>query len=148
MLSFRYAKGFLLFIYVLLCVSVIVACDKTRESTKKSVSLVGEYRLVVGDPQFLKDKRGYKDQINVRGDGTFSHVCERDGVVIHELSREKWSFDGKNIHFSTYRDCLGVWPKAKDDRPEGASLIVELTDPVVILLSPDLNIYYEKVLKK
>lgn len=118
-------------------------CSQSGDVASDRGKLVGSYRLVVGTNQPVTRKDFESSVLKLSADGTFIQECRYAGGDTHSVSGT-WSYSNRNVQFSVFRDCAGVWPRSPDGRDVSASLIVELTSPISILLSPDINVRYER----
>ena len=105
--------------------------------------LTGTYDLVVGANQMVSRKDFARSTLTLVNDGTFVQDCVfTNGQT--ETVRGEWNYSDKQIKLSSFKDCAGAWPASSDGKATGASLVVELTAPPTILVSPDMNLYYRR----
>jgi hypothetical protein len=64
----------------------------------------------------------------------------------HILKKSTWNFDDntRSLWIENFVDCAGVWPINRDQE-NGANLTVEFSSTPLLILSPDINVFYEKV---
>jgi hypothetical protein len=122
---------------------VLYGCSRSGDMAQDREKLVGSYRLVVGANQSVARKDLEGSELKLSSDGTFSLICRYAASKADSVSGS-WSYSNGHVQFSIFRDCAGVWPRSSGQRDESANLIIELTSPTTILLSPDANVRYEK----
>lgn len=123
--------------------SLLGACSPSGDSASDRGKLVGSYSLVVGTNQPVARKDLESSVLKLSPDGTFVQECRYAGGKTDSVSGT-WSYSDRHVQFSVFRDCAGVWPPSPAGREGGANLIVEMTSPTTILLSPDINVRYER----
>lgn len=115
-------------------------CGRDPDPAEARVQLTRQYRLILNsravDPQLDSS------DLVLRADGTFVQRCR----FKHKPGEEvigTWSFSPPhNVFFSHFRDCARVFGGVSRDN--AASLIVEFSNPPVIVLSPDVvGVFYE-----
>ncbi len=126
-----------------------LACELGSSSAAKTKRLVGEYRLAFQTDQIMPggDAGGLQnlvsDELVLRADGTFDQMCSFKSVAPYRASGGSWRFDG-GVYFSSIKDCSGILGKRGETT--AASLIIRSSGrSTLILLNPDVNVYYEKV---
>jgi hypothetical protein len=108
--------------------------------------LSGTYELIVGPKQPISRKDLLRSSLTMTQDGRFSQVCVFQGGVTEAIDGT-WNLIEGGIQFSSFKDCAGVWPLNLKGNDTGASLIIEMSSPPTILLSPDVNVYYRRLPK-
>jgi hypothetical protein len=129
--------------FLLAIAMVMYGCSKAGDAAQDREKLVGSYRIVVGTNQPVARKDLEGSELKLSSDGTFSLICRYAASKADSVSGS-WSYSSGHVQFNVFRDCAGVWPRSSGERGESANLIVELTSPTTILLSPDANVRYEK----
>jgi hypothetical protein len=128
------------FAYVaLLTLITACGCHKGFSSREAKERFVGTYNLAGKDCE----AHGVKSStLTLRSDGTYDqHVEFTSGDALDEVA-QPWNYDG-NVHFSNFR--ITATGDLHRYAPEnGASLIVELSHPVVILLNPSSGCFYSQ----
>jgi hypothetical protein len=115
-------------------------CGRDPGPAEARLQLTRQYRLVLNsrtvDPQLDSS------DLVLRADGTFVQRCRFKDRPREEVAGT-WSFSPpRNVFFSRFRDCARVFGDFPPDG--GASLIVEFSNPPVIVLSPDIvGVFYE-----
>jgi hypothetical protein len=117
-------------------------CSKSPNDELDLAKVSGQYKFMGGDPQSFRRKDFAEERLTLSPNGSFRQECRyaKGQVAIVEGS---WSIQGGAVVFSTFSDCAGIWPLL-DGRLGSASLILEKTRPMTILISPDLNVRYER----
>jgi hypothetical protein len=121
----------------------LCACSPSGDAASDRAKLIGSYRLIVDANQPVARKDLESSALKLSPDGTFTQECRYVAGNAASVSGT-WSYSNRRIQFSVFRDCAGVWPSSASERDISASLIVELTSPTTILLSPDVNVRYER----
>jgi hypothetical protein len=112
--------------------------------------LAGEYRLVINPGQVIKGGLGEissaleSERLILYGDGTFEQECRFKNGEHFRSEKRSWRLDERNADFSLLKNCAGFLLNGNGEET-GASLIVEFGKPNLILLHPDVNVYYEQV---
>ena len=117
----------------ILLLATVACCGCRKEVTPEQATrcLVGTYHLAGSDCE----AKGVKSSTLVlRSDGTYDqHIEFASGEVVNEFG-QRWNYDG-GIHFSNLR--ITATDELHKYAPETeASLLVELSHPVAILLNP------------
>lgn len=124
-----------------------VACQSSLSLEDAQKRFPGEYRLVVGSNQVIPGKLGdlskslVSEKLVLREDGTFGQWCEYISGEKYHDSGKTWKYTG-NLYFEEIRDCSGFL--GLEGGKTGASLIVRTGEPILILLNPDRNVFYER----
>jgi hypothetical protein len=121
----------------------LLACSQSDGPAADHTKLIGNYTLVVDANQPVTRKDFESSVLNLSPDGTFLQECRYLEQKIESINGT-WSYSERHVQFSVFRDCAGVWPPSPLGREGGANLIVEITSPLTILLSPDINVRYER----
>jgi hypothetical protein len=121
----------------------LCACSQSQDGASDRARLIGSYRLIVGVNQPIARNDLESSVLKLSADGTFTQECRYSDGKTASLSGT-WSYSNRGIQFSAFKDCAGVWLSSTGDRDISANLIVELTSPTTILLSPDVNVRYER----
>jgi hypothetical protein len=121
----------------------LCACSQSGDAASDRGKLIGSYTLVVGTNQPVARKDLESSVLKLSPDGTFIQECRYASGTTDSVSGT-WSYSNRHVQFSVFRDCAGVWPRSPGERDVSANLIVELTSPTTILLSPDTNVRYER----
>lgn len=121
----------------------LFACSQSDSPAADREKLVGSYTLVVGANQPVTRQDFESSVLKLSPDGKFLQECRYSGGKTESVSGT-WSYSDRHVQFSMFRDCAGVWPPSPTGREGGANLIVEITSPTTILLSPDINVRYER----
>jgi hypothetical protein len=125
---------------IAVALALVLGCD----TSDPMLNLAGTYELVVGTNQTVSRKDLAKSTLVLSANGTFVQDCQfSDGKS--EAMKGEWRPLRGNIHFSKFKDCAGAWPGGLEGGG-GASLVLEsrLWSSPVILLSPDVNVYYHR----
>lgn len=117
-------------------------CPSERELAEQ---LVGEYKLIVGSNQPVHNEQFLSSTLIIYENGKFRLNCANKNGGSEILSGT-WEVDGQHIYFDRFVDCAGVWPTELADT--GANLIVECSNPPIILIDPDINVFYDRVTPK
>ena len=133
--------------------SFVAGCKDGLSTEQARTALSGEYDLHVGTDQVLKRADLLSDRLVLNPDGTCSQVCDYKGGNRVNTSGGKWDYDEDNgtVTFTRFRDCAGVRPilynytGQQGDGPAG--LLVKFSDPPMIFLYPDTDVYYKRVKK-
>jgi hypothetical protein len=106
--------------------------------------LPGKYELRIGTNQQYRRHDFTASMLQVNADGTFEQTCSYNSTA-QAVARGKWelSSGGRDIHFERFLDCAGMWPESWTGI--GATLLLEGGAPPLILLDPDINIYYAPI---
>jgi hypothetical protein len=118
-------------------------CSPWEDGASGRNKLIGNYTLVVPADQPLGRKDFASSVLRLSKDGMFTQQCRyRSGRTDSVIG--SWSYSNRRAQFSAFKDCAGIWPRSSGKRDMSASLIVELSSPTAILLSPDVNVRYER----
>ncbi len=107
------------------------------EPALRASDLVGRYRLI--DNHEAIEWNG-SSELSIRADGTFEQSCGAVAGPVKSVSG-RWERNEGNIWLTRFIDCAGVFGRPVSS---GASLIVEGGNPPIILVDPDLNVFYER----
>jgi hypothetical protein len=138
---------FLIVLFSLMLLS-FSGCQKKLSQEEGRKKLVGEYNLIIGTNQKVSRTDFVSSKMVIYDNGTFVQTCVyRDGKS-YTSNLNTWEYEEKSgkIYLSSFQDCAGALPSYVNNT--GCHLIVEYTDQPIILLSPDLNIFYEKKIIK
>jgi hypothetical protein len=126
----------------LVAIFLSAACASTPGPEEGTKLLVGRYSLVVGSGNETALSRSLKQETLVlEGSGLVSQDCTfADGRTFHR-SGGTWRYSDGNVSFRI-RDCAGFLSANGADT--FASLVVEFADPPIILLHPDLSVFYKR----
>ena len=115
-------------------------CGRDPDPAEARVQVTRQYRLVLNAPAV--DPQFDSSDLVLRADGTFVQRCRFKHKPADDVTGT-WSFSPPhNVFFSQFRDCARVFGGVFRD--EAASLIVEFSNPPVIVLSPDaVGVFYE-----
>ena len=122
--------------------------DPAHSKAREHLQLVGEYRLVINPGQVVKGGLGElsssleSESLLLHADGSFEQECRFRSGERFRAEKRSWRFDG-NVVFSMIKDCSGFL--GRNGEETAASLVVEFGKPNLILLHPDVNVYYEHV---
>lgn len=123
----------------------LLGCQRVPSPMEAKKELIGQYKLFIGaDKTFIRNKDLLSSTLVLRSDGTFEEEC-----IFQNKGRStidgSWHYFEGNVQFSRFRDCAGVWPSEIVKEDGAASLIVRFSKPPIILISPDVNVFYERV---
>lgn len=104
--------------------------------------MVGEYELFIGSNQQFSNDDFLSSSLTIDGNGTYNLKCVNTDKTQADVSG-KWTVNVDTIGFERFVDCAGVWRADWSDT--GAHLIIQCVDPPIILLDPDVNIFYRKL---
>jgi hypothetical protein len=122
-----------------------MACDRDASPAELKSKLVGQYHLVfhsTGTNPQLKSS-----ELTLSSTGESVLRCQFKDGSVHEVKGQWDVSPPKNVFLSRFEDCAGVFgtPSSAND-PRAASLIVELSNPPVIVLDPDIvGVFYERL---
>ena len=131
---------------LLLCWSACInAEDSDRVSEQAALKLLsGEYKLFFKkDNNLITRKNLIESKLTLNKDGTSLQKCSYDNGTVQLKST--WKYSAGNVYFEKFKDCCGAWPPSISKEEQGAHLTVEFTTPPHILVSSDLNVFYDKV---
>jgi len=127
-------------VLVMLALSMICGCQRHLSPEQAKQRLVGSYALAVGHDCASRGVRS--STLVLRPDGTYDqHIEFTHGEVVDEVG-QAWSYDG-GVHFSNFR-ITATGDLHKHAPETEASLLVEFSHPVVILLSPSSDCFYSQ----
>lgn len=123
---------------------VLAACQSRVEPDNPRQYFAGDYELVVTSGYESSASWPEWERLVLRIDGTYSQSFALKTDEVLEFDDGTWSYKDRRMHLDTWRDSAGLW-RSDPGEALGAHLIVELSEPPLILLHPDLNVFYEKV---
>ena len=140
--------GFLGFGLLTIVIPLLVSCGE-RDSEAMRKALVGKYELIGhADPnQIVRGTPGGQqglilDTLILHDDGRFEQNCTFEGDQESRSNSGTWSFN-RGVFFSKILDCSGFLDSPGERL--GAGLITKMArGGPVILLNPDLSVYYAK----
>jgi hypothetical protein len=126
----------------LLALIIICGCHKGFSSKQAKERLVGTYHLAGKAGEGCAASGVKSSTLVLRSDGTYDqHVEFASGEALDEV-RQRWNYDG-GVHFSNLRiTAIGELHKYAPETE--ASLLVELSHPVIIFLDPSSECFYSQ----
>lgn len=120
---------------------LLVGCEK--RSDDPFMMLPGVYELYV-DPKAEVHRRDLvSSRLTVMENGSFTQTCTyRDKTPL--AFEGFWRPLENNVWFEPFKDCAGVWAQDSAGEGKGASLIIKESPPI-ILLDPDVNVFYRQI---
>ena len=139
MLSIRASRRILLALVVGLA---FANCGRDLDPGEARTQLTGRYRLVLNSRPV--DLQLDSSDLTLNADGTALQRCHFKNRPVEQVVGT-WSFTApRNVFFSRFIDCARVFAGPSQDG--AASLIVEFSDPPVIVLNPDIvGVFYERL---
>ena len=122
---------------------LLTACSQTGDAGLDRAKLIGDYGLVADENQPIRRRDLESSLLKIFSDGTFRQECRYLNGTADSVSGT-WSYSNRRVQFSVFKDCVGVWPPSATGQDGAANLLVELSQPTTILLSPDTNVRYER----
>jgi hypothetical protein len=125
-------------------VAILAACMMQAACGSQSgkVYFPGTYELFVGTNESYSRSDFTKSTLLIRADGTFEQSCSYTSPQSNRNTKGTWHSDETRISFDPFLDCAGVFPFWDI---KGGSLLVEgSTTKPLLLLNPDVNIFYEQ----
>ena len=122
-------------------IATILSCSRQPTSDPHPPRFVGKWVLHVGSNQLVRKPDLVSSALQLTADGTSQLDCDYDGGRFERASGT-WELQGNRLWVDPFIDCAGVWPERGGPRA-GAQLLVEESKPPVVLLSPDVNVFYE-----
>lgn len=122
---------------------VLTSCFQAGDASLDRTKLIGDYDLVADRNQPITRKDLQSSLLKISSDGTFKQECRYRNGTVDSISGT-WSYSNRRVQFSVFKDCVGVWPPSSTGQDGAANLVVELSAPTIILLSPDTNVRYER----
>lgn len=119
------------------------ACLPSDDAASGRSKLVGSYTLVVpaDPPKARKDLAG--SALRLTRDGMFTQQCRyKNGTTDSAIGT--WSYSNRRAQFSVFKDCAGALPAAAGKGAAGASFAVDFDSPIRIIVSPKVNVRYER----
>ena len=129
---------------IVACLPFLIAagCSTAETPPQMRASLPGEYTLEFGSSASAGSPRPQMESLTLDSQGGFTQSCVlANGQRVSTVGT--WTYDQERIHLSSLRDCTGVWGAA-GNAIGSAHLRVEGDADPLIVLSPDMNVFYRK----
>jgi hypothetical protein len=124
----------------MLALSISCGCRSRLSPEQAKQRLVGRYALSIGHDCASSGVRS--STVVLRPDGTYDqHIEFTSGEVVDQIGHA-WSYDG-GVHFRNFRITATAEIQKHAPATE-ASLLVEFSHPVVILLDPSSDCFYSQ----
>jgi len=122
-------------------VAATLSCVKSPPDDPHPRRFVGKYELRVGTNQDVRRKDFRSGVLRLDANGTFQAECIHEGAPTTQDSGT-WKVQRNRLYVDPLSDCVGVWPEGSSSRVL-TGLVIENTKPLTLVLSADLNVYYE-----
>lgn len=122
---------------------VLTACN--GQPTKDSEEFwVGEYELVVTPGYQNAAEWPEWERIILNSDGSFQQSYGFQDGQTFDFANGTWSYSDGALALENWRDAAGLWQRGAGAELS-ARLLGEKSTPPLVLLHPDLNVFYTRV---